>query len=77
MAASKGTPSLAEFAASVPDPRKCKWVDTLPEDVRAQLLATDCSANVAAMWLHALGYEEATQQKVANWLRANRDRRSG
>lgn len=77
MAAPKGAPSLAEFAASVPDPRKVKWCDTLPEDVRQQLLATDCSANVAAKWLNALGYPEATPQKVANWLRANRDRQPG
>jgi hypothetical protein len=76
MAASKG-PSLAEFAASIPDPRKVKWCDSLPEDIKAQLIATECSANVAARWLRSLGYEEATQQKVSSWLRANRDRQPG
>ncbi|NBW09923.1 MAG: hypothetical protein EBR82_18045 [Caulobacteraceae bacterium] len=75
MTASKGTPSLAEFADSVIDSRKKRWADTLPAEVQQQLLDIDCSTAVAVAWLKSLGHTDATTSKVDTWRRARRDER--
>jgi len=74
MAALKGTPSLAEFAADTSS-KATKWCDRLPVDVQEQLIETDCSAAVAVDWLLSIGHEGATQNKVQNWRKAKRDER--
>jgi hypothetical protein len=74
MAAQKGTPSLAQFAADS-SRAPIKWCDRLPVDVQEQLIETDCSAAVAVDWLLSLGHEGATQNKIQNWRKAKRDER--
>lgn len=70
--------TLAEFVAAQVDPRARSWCDTLPEDVRQQLIDVDCSVAVAVRWLKGLGFDEATNSKVDNWRRRERsDRRPG
>lgn len=73
MAGQKGTPSLAEFAATQPNPRTQKWADTLPEDIKEQISAAEgVSSRVIAEWLQSLGYAEATYAKIDGFRRDRR-----
>ena len=42
-----------------------RWVDSLPEEVRAEILASTAGATVVCRWLKDhLGYTEATVNRV-------------
>lgn len=63
-------PSLDEFAeANTPRAGIKSYLDTLPEDVQAQLLSSKAGHSTAAKWLHELGYSKATQDIVSRWRR--------
>jgi hypothetical protein len=64
------TPSLDEFAAT----RQSKsgypsWVDSLPDEIQAQILSSSAGHSVVVDWLHGLGHTRATQNIVGNWRR--------
>jgi len=56
--------SLDDFARESGRRRMPRWVDSLPDDVRAQIVASDASATVVTRWLHSLGFDEATAARV-------------
>jgi beta-phosphoglucomutase-like phosphatase (HAD superfamily) len=63
-------PSLDEFAeAHEPRPGVKSYLDSLPDDLQAQLLASKAGHSTAAKWLNELGYEKATQDIVSRWRR--------
>lgn len=70
--AKKDQPTLDEFAAAQPDPRKNAWSDTLPEDIRQQITDSTASSLTVVKWLHSIGYPEATYSKVDHWRRQAR-----
>lgn len=73
MAGTPKPPSLTEFAATQPDPRSRKWADSLPEDIKDQIVgAKGVSSRVIAEWLVSLGYTEASYAKVDGFRRDNR-----
>ena len=47
-----------------------RWVDCLPDDVVAQIMASDAGEVVVARWLVAIGYEDATPHRVKVLTRA-------
>lgn len=47
-----------------PGPRTGRWIDTLPEAIRAEIMASDAGSRVITLWLLDLGYEGATESKV-------------
>ena len=66
-------PSLDEFAASDPVRTGSRsYLDTLPDDIREQLLASTAGHSTAARWLKSLGFERASQQMVQIWRAKNR-----
>lgn len=77
MAGGKDTPpSLEEFAkTNSPRPGVPSWCDSLPEEVREQIISADASATTVLDWLESLGYEGGTVQKVDNWRRNMRQKR--
>ena len=59
--------TLEEFAATN---RRAfpNWVqDTLPDDIRAQIASSDAPTATIVKWLHSLGYEAATENKISKW----------
>lgn len=65
--------TLDEFAAADSTRTGTKsYIDTLPDDVRRQLVESSASHASATRWLHSLGYQRATQQMVAGWRRNSR-----
>lgn len=74
---------LSDFAASNPGgQRRGSYLDTLPEDVRAQVATsfhTGISANTVASWLVARGYGRASAGMVDRWRRdqARRNEQDG
>lgn len=63
-------PTLDEFAEGRDRPRG-SFLDTLPEDVKAQLMGSPAAPRIAAEWLHTLGHTRATSQMVYEWRRRN------
>ena len=65
--------SLDEFAAANPrrTPGYGAYIDSLPEDMRQQILDSKAGHATVAKWLHGLGHERVTQQQVGNWRRRN------
>lgn len=63
--------TLDEFAAVNPQRRTGfqSYLDTLPGDVREQILASKAGHSTVVKWLHELGHEQATQQMVSGWRR--------
>lgn len=61
------TPSLDEFAAA--NGRKYpNWCDdVLTDDIRAQIVASDAPVATIVKWLHSLGYDAATENKISKW----------
>jgi hypothetical protein len=60
-------PSLAEFAEANAR-RYPSWMeDVVPDDIRAQIADTDVSTTTIVKWLHSLGYDAATENKVSKW----------
>jgi hypothetical protein len=69
--ASKREPlSLDEFAEAN-GPKRGSYIDTLPEALRTELLASSAAPRVAALWLHSLGHKGASPQMVYEWRRKN------
>lgn len=67
-----GNLSLDEFAeAEGVKPGPKGYLDSLPEDVRRQLLESKVGHSAALRWLHSLGYERATLNIVTKWRQAN------
>lgn len=63
-------PTLDEFAeANETRTGYGSFIDTLPDDVRAQIMASKAGHVTVVKWLHSLGYERATQQMVSGWRR--------
>ena len=64
---------LSDFAAAHGGGRRTgSYLDTLPEEVRAQVAAsyhTEVSANTVASWLAARGYSRASAGMVDRWRR--------
>lgn len=66
--AKRKIPTLEEFAAADSTRTGSKsYIDTLPADVREQLLRSSAGHAAATRWLRSLGYERATQNMVAHW----------
>lgn len=72
----KQPPSLEEFAKhNALRPGIQSWCDTLPEDVREQIITADASATTVLDWLESMGFEGGSVQKVDGWRRNMRQRR--
>lgn len=66
-------PALADFAKANKREHKC-WADSLPEDVRAEILAnSDVAVSTIVKWLQELGFREASVGKIDVWRRRQRD----
>ena len=68
-------PTLAEFAGAYGGRRTVKWCDSLPDEVKQEMLESDASTQIVVKWLQALGYDEASYGKVDGWRRGQRERR--
>jgi len=66
--------SLEEFAAKNGGRKAKCWCDDLPDDVKAQIVASDASTSTIVRWLHSLSWTEASYGKVDGWRRAQRER---
>jgi hypothetical protein len=55
--------------------RSSYWNDVLPADIRAQIVASDASTARVTAWLHSIGFEDATPQKIDPPRRRERQRR--
>lgn len=44
--------------------RTGRWIDTLPDDIRSEIMASDAGARVITGWLLGLGFDGATESKV-------------
>ena len=65
--------SLAEFTAIRSQPASAAWGNSLPDEIKKQILAsTNAGDRMVAQWLHSLGYKEATDSKIAYFRRINR-----
>jgi|GEM_PF-6482817 len=70
-------PALADFAKAHKRQHKC-WADSLPEEVRAEIMANaDVAVSTVVKWLHELGYREASVGKIDVWRRRQRDGQPG
>jgi hypothetical protein len=67
-------PSLDEFARQHGGRRAKSWCDDLPDDVKAQIVASDASTALIVRWLMSLGHAEASYGKVDGWRRTQRER---
>ena len=47
-----------------PGNRRGRWIDTLPDDIRSEIMASDAGARVITGWLLGLGFDGATESKV-------------
>jgi hypothetical protein len=72
IADTSGVVSLEEYrAAAVWTPKR--WVDSLPEEIQAQILASTAGSTIVSRWLkESLGYTGATANRV-NTLIKERD----
>jgi hypothetical protein len=67
--------SLDEFARQHGGRKAKCWCDDLPDDVKAQIVASDASTSTIVRWLHSLSWTEASYGKVDGWRRSQRERR--
>ena len=66
--------SLGEFARENGRRKAKSWCDDLPDDVKAQIVASDgIPTSVIVRWLHSLSYLDASYGKIDNWRRAQRE----
>ena len=63
MSASDGALSLAEFTATKRNAGGGRWVDTLPQEIVDEVMASNAGAKVIADWLKARGFDGATPSK--------------
>ena len=64
---------LDEFAKSYdPYGTKTQWCETLPEDIQAQILASDAGHTTVVEWLIQSGYVDATRSKVAYFRKTSK-----
>ena len=68
-------PSLDEWLVDNAPLRSSYWNDVLPDDVKEQLIASDASTARCVAWLHSIGFEDATPQKIDSARRRERQRR--
>jgi len=63
MSASDGALSLAEFTATKRNAGGERWSDKLPENIKAQIMASNAGALKISKWLNQIGYRDATAGK--------------
>ena len=63
MSDADGAVSLAEFTATKRNAGGERWSDKLPENIKAQIMASNAGAKVIADWLNQIGYKDATAGK--------------
>lgn len=62
--------SLTEFAkTNTLRTGIASWCDSLPDDIKEQLINADVSATVAFEWLQRQGFTGGTVQRVYTWRR--------
>lgn len=68
-------PSLDDWLVENAPLRSSYWNDVLPQDVRDQIVNSDASTARITAWLHSIGFEDATPQKIDAPRRRERQRR--
>jgi hypothetical protein len=68
-------PSLDEYAAQQQRPARVAFWNTLPDELRAEVLGSSAPTTVVVDWLIELGWTDATFGKIDPYRR--RDRRRG
>lgn len=63
MSATNGALSLAEFSATKRNAGGGRWVDTLPQEIVDEVMASNAGAKVIADWLKTRGFDGATPKK--------------
>lgn len=64
--------SLDEYAEANPQRAGMKaYLDTLPDNIREQLLTSPASHRQAADWLQGLGHDRVTRNMVQHWRTKN------
>ena len=60
--------SLVEFVEQHGGRPKTAWADTLPEEIRQEILSNPgVGARQVCRWLHAQGHLEATESKIEHF----------
>lgn len=65
----RAVPSLEDYRRKKPG--YVSAIDTLPDEVRDQLLSSTVGHAPATRWLHDIGYTDITAQVVGNWRRSH------
>lgn len=55
--------------------RSNRWIDTLPEEVRSQILESNAGAAQISRWLINIGFQDATARKVEPLIEQRRRQR--
>lgn len=69
--------SLAEHMELPRRQRRPRWSDSLPDDIIAQIMESDATCSQVSNWLVAIGYPDATHQKMQALIRDRTRARSG
>lgn len=69
-----GTPTLNEYQKSNHSGPRGRWVDSLPEEIKTQIMASTAGERVITLWLLELGYDGATDSKVSQLVNERRRR---
>ena len=72
MSASDGALSLAEFTATKRNAGGGRWVDTLPQGIVDEVMASNAGAKVIADWLKTRGFDGATPSKCEHLVDARK-----
>lgn len=63
MSDADGAVTLDEFVATAHNASCERWSDKLPENIKAQIMASNAGATRIYKWLNRIGYRDATVGK--------------